>query len=522
MRPHFLKAQTKERVKSGYFFLLIFGVQAVIFCIFDPLSYPDTIRYLNFADFLQHPQISHFGDLAYNSGILFTPLFLPYFLVFFKKVASFPYVLSGTILQFISFQAILWLAYAIALRIDGKKTARLALALLLTNLVFCFHSAFILTEYPFTAVLLLIIFYAVKNKAMSSRNVFILSLLFGILVSMRIQGVIFTVIIALYLLFLKRMRPGQLSILCAIPLAYFLFYIYFYRYLNSKFPSTITMNEIFSLNSFFLGDNFARYNFFVHGVDALVTKKISPHILYNITLYAGLIKVRIFEFIRLINAETGYHYLFFIVLTCIAFIFSKIREKSLIIFLILFNLVATILFLAPAHAVLRYQEGLFPLAIILIASCFVHRNEGIARKNGIRTCIFLFMLFLYAAYFVMCHYDLFRSVMLRKHDRIMILRKESVNSAELIANEIGRGHDVIVSDPVYYNLVYRSGNIPVYFFDGWEAQAISDYIYIRNIRYLIAPNEVINRLKEKGIEVRIKRPISEISNPDDRIFVCEF
>jgi hypothetical protein len=511
------------RNKSGlYFFLLISGIQAAVFCIIDPFAYPDTIRYINFADLLRHPGVAHFGDLAHNNGILFTPLFLPYFLVFFKKLALLPYVLSGSLLQFVSFQAILWLAYAIALRIDGEKTARLALILLLTHLVFCFRSAFILTEYPFTAVLLFIIFYALNDKAISLKRALIFSLLFGLLISIRIQGLLFMVIIASYLLRHNKARLRTLLILCSIPLAYLLFYVYFYLYLNNRLPSTITMNEIFSLNSFFLGDGFAKYNFSAHGPEALVTQKISPYIFHDLTAYVTLISARISDHLKFLSTGLRYYYLFFTALTCLALIFSKVREKSLLIFLILFNFIATILFLAPYYAVLRYQAGIFPLAMILIASCFIHSNEGTARRGRLRRYGSLFALLLYALYFGLCHYDFFQAIMVRGHNHRVMLRKEAVNSARLIASEIGHGQNVTLSDPVQYNIIYRSGNIPVYFFDGWEERAILDYIKIRRICYFIGQHEVIGRLKRKGISSRIICPIIETPDWEDRLFLCEF
>ena len=512
----------KKRIRNVYFFLLILGIQAVAFYAIDPLTYPDTIRYINFADFLQYPRIAHFGDLAHNNGILFTPLLLPYFLIFFKKLFLLPYVLSGALLQFVSFQSILWLAYAIALKIDGEKTARLALILLLTHLVFCFHSALILTEYPFTMVLLFIVFYILHNKTISLKRVLILSLLFGLLVSIRIQGFLFMMIIATYLLCSRKVRPGSLAILCSIPFAYFLFYAYFYLYLNNRFPSTITMNEFFSLNSSFLGDSFAKYNFSVHGPEALVTQKISPYIFHNLKAYAILLNARSSDFIRFLNTGLRHYYLFFTALTCLAFIFSKVKEKSLLIFLILFNFIATILFLAPYYAVLRYQASMFPLAVILIASCFVHSNEAMARGGRLRRYGSLFALFLYAIYFGMCHYDFFQAIMVRERGHRVILRKEAVNSARLITNEIGHDRNVIASDPAQYNIIYRSGNIPVYFFNGWDERAILDYIKTRHIRYFIGQYKVTGRLNGKGISMRIIRLIPETSDWEGRLFLCEF
>ena len=59
------------------------AIQLAAFYFIDPLGYPDTIRYFNFADFLRDPRIAHSGDLAYSNGLLFTSLFLPSFLLFF-------------------------------------------------------------------------------------------------------------------------------------------------------------------------------------------------------------------------------------------------------------------------------------------------------------------------------------------------------------------------------------------------------------------------------------------------------
>ena len=283
----------KKIVRNGCFFLLVLGVQAVVFYYVDPLGYPDVIRYINFADFLQHPRVANFGDLAHNNGILFTPLFLPAFLAVLKKLAFFPYVLSGTVLQLISFQAIFWLAYSIALRIDGEKTARLTMILLLTHLIFYFRSAFILTEYPFTAVLLFIVLYIINNNNFSTKKAIVLSLMFGLLVSIRMQGFLFMAIIVSYLLFSKKICPRKLVIICLAPFAYLLFYVCFYLYLNNAFPLTITMNETFSLNSFFLGDDFAKYNFSVHGLEALTAQKIPSYGFHDLMAYSVLVTKRI-------------------------------------------------------------------------------------------------------------------------------------------------------------------------------------------------------------------------------------
>jgi hypothetical protein len=511
----------KEGIRIGCLFLLILGIQAIVFYNIDPLGYPDAIRYINFAEFLQHPQAAHYGDLAHNNGILFTPLFLPVFLAVLKKFASFPYILSGTILQIISFQLILWLAYSIALCIGCKNTARLTLILLLTNLVFCFRSVFILTEYPFTAVLLFIVFYVIKNDIFTSKKAIVLSLLFGLLVSIRIQGLLFMAIIALYLLSRRKIGFGRLAILCFMPFAYLLFHFCFYRYLNNLFPSTITINEIFSMNSFSMGGNFAKYNFSMHGPEALAAQKALSYGSHGLIEYVSLVVARILEFVQFLNATLRHHYIFFTALTCIALILSKVREKALLVALILINFVVTILLLTPFYAVLRYQTCIFPLVIILIASCFV-RAPAAFRKAGLGRDVLLFTLFLYAGYYIMYHYDFFRAFAAKEYGRSAILRKEAVNSARLIADKAGHGHYVAASDTMQYNAIYRSGNVPVYFYDGWEGRELSDYIKIRHIRYFIGQHETIDRIKAKGLSTRVICPIFGTYDNKHQTFLCEF
>ncbi|MDD5136611.1 MAG: hypothetical protein PHN63_04615 [Candidatus Omnitrophica bacterium] len=514
--------QTRSGAKAAGFFLLVFAVQVAVFHFIDPLGSQDTIRYLNFADFLQSPHTVHFGDLGYNNGLLFTPLFLPCLLAFFKKIAGLPYIATGIALEFISFQMVVWLTYAIALRIDGKRTAGLAVALLLTNLAFCLHSAFILTEYPFMAVLLLTLLYIISTRTISSKRSFILSLLFGFLVSIRVQGFLFILFIVIYLLYSGRARLRQILILCSIPAAYLLFYICTYLYMDHRFPQTITANEIFSLNVFFLGDNFAGYDFTLHGVEALAVRKASFYMAWlDPKTYLSLIAMRSADLFKYLSTGQVFYSLFLGALALLAIIFSRVREKTFLTCLILFNF--SMIIFSPVHydSLLRYQGILFPLVIILIASSFVHGDEDDAGR-GRRRPVLLFAVLLYLAYFVVRHYDFFQATYADKYNRGMLLRREAIDSARLISNEIGHDHNAVASDPLQYNMIYRSGNMPVYFFEGWERRAIVDYFTIRDIRYLVAKYGVIDRLKRKGVPVGIVSQFPPGDGRAGRLFLCEW
>lgn len=509
-------------LSAPMFFLLISVVQAVAFYIIDPLGCSDSIRYLNLADFLQHPRVVHFGDLAYKNGLLFTSIFLPSILAFFKKIAQLPYLVSGAILQFISFQSVVWLTYAIGMRLDGKRTARLAAALILTHFVFCVHSVFIRTEYPFMAVFLLIVYYVSAKSAFSVKRIIVLSFLFGLLVSIRLQGFLILAAVVLFLAYSGKMRIRHIPVLCSIPIACILSYVFFYLHLDRAFPFTIALNEIFSINSFILGSDYIRYNFFIHGLDGLIIQKASHYaILLKPAAYLHLVVSQATSFIQFLKPEQITYRLYFSQLVCLAFVFSKIRQKAFLIFLIFFNFIGTVLSPVSYDSILRYQTSVFPLVIILIASCFVHCSEGGGKRRNFRQFVLLSAILLYGLYFVMRQLDFFLAMKPGLRTQMTILRKESAEAARMISAKIGNTRNVVASSPRYYNVIYRSGNTPVYFFDGWDRPEVVDYVGARSVRYLVCQYDSVVRLKKKGVGIRIVRALLNGIDPADQLFLCE-
>lgn len=502
-------------------FSLGLGVQLAAFNFIGPLSYPDTIRYFNFADFLYNPRVAHFGDLAYSKGILFTSLFLPSFLFSLRKLIGLPYSISGIILQFISFQLILWLSYAIALKIDGRKTACITIILLLTYPIFCLRSILILTEYPFTAVFLLLIFYLFNHGALNLKQAFIISFLSMLLVSIRLQGILFVVIILLYLLYSNKAGLGKVLLICFSSLAYVSFYIYFYFYLNKRFPLTLALNESFSLNSFFSGESFADYNYYIHGVGSLSDGQISlKSFPLNLKIYMDLIIERFSAIIQFLNSGPRYYYIFIAVIL-FAFIFSKVKKKALLISLIILNLIMVILLLIPHNVFIRYQTVLFPLVIIFISSCFVNGYKNrILRTNFGRFILFSFALF-YLCYFVMRHHDFFQKAEIGKYVQSIAPKQIATESAQLIRDNIGIGQGILASDTSQYNIIYLSGNTPLYFFDGWSVEQISDYLQARNVRHLIGNYKVVYRLRSKGIGMRMISPLLETLRAEEQLYLWD-
>jgi len=137
----------------------------------------------------------HYGDLAHTNGILFTSLFLPAIFSILNTYIGLPYELFGILIQIFALQLVLWMSYAIAFTLGGKRTAQVTWLLLFTHLAFIFRSAFILTEYLFMGVLLLALYYLIKRKTFSFREIFTLSVMLAVLTSIRIQGILFALFI---------------------------------------------------------------------------------------------------------------------------------------------------------------------------------------------------------------------------------------------------------------------------------------------------------------------------------------
>ena len=506
----------------GLIFLGI-AIQLTAFYAIDPLGFSDTIRYFEFADFLGKPQVTHGGDLGFNGGILFTPLFLPSFLFFLKKLFGFPYLLSGSILEFASFQAIIWLSYSAARRADGTATARLALFLLLTHLAFCFGSVLIMTEYPFMAMLLCVILYVTKTKEFNSKKTLILSFLLAILVSIRVQGLLFSIIIISYLLYRRRMRLRQVFIAGLFIFMYIFLYLCLYFYLDWKFPQTITLNEAFSANCFILRDAFAQYDFSTHGLRALTGgKNYFDFIASNPFTYIYTAAKSFIEAMACLNTELRHYYYPFCAILLLSFFFSKIKEKSLIISLIVFNFFATIIFPVPRESFIRYQTGTFPLAMILIASLFTHGHEnkflrGDAKRFAL-SILFCSMLF-YEAYFIMRNHHFFRAMGAWKYTQPVTPRSAAVDSARLIRDNIGSGGKVLAQDMRYYGIIYHSGNTPLYFYEGWEKRAIMDYVETRGARYAVGNDALMYGLRFRGIGVSMVCPLIKTLDENEQLFL---
>ena len=485
--------------------LLGIAIQLSAFYTIDPLGFPDTIRYFEFADFLGQPRVTHDGDLGFNGGILFTPLFLPSFLLFLKKLFGFPYLLSGAILEFASFQAIIWLSYSVARRADGATTARLALFLLLAHFAFCFGSALIATEYPFMAVLLCIILYAAKTKEFNLKRSLILSFLLALLVSIRAQGVLFSMIIILYLAYRRRMRLRQIFIAGLFTVMYILLYLCLYLYLDRKFPQTITLNEAFSANCFILKDAFAQYDFSAHGLRALTGGNN----------YFGFMASNPL-------AHVSHYYYPFCAVLLLSFFFSKIKERSLLVSLIVFNFFATIIFPVPGESLVRYQTGAFPLAMILIASLFTHGRENRFLRGDPKrfalSILFCSILF-YGAYFIMRNHYFFRAMGAWRYALPATPRSAAVDSARMIRDNIGSGRKVLAQDMRYYGIIYRSGNMPLYFYDGWEARAIIDYAETRGAHYAVGNDALVYGLKSRGIGASIVCPLIKTMDENEQLFL---
>jgi hypothetical protein len=282
------------------------------------------------------------------------------------------------------------------------------------------------------------------------------------------------------------------------------------------------MNEVFSMNTFFMGDKFAEYNFSLHGLEALVPQKTPSLNFSNVGAYISLITMRISEFIKFLNTAPKHYYPFFTTLLLLSLVFSKARHKTLLISLIVLNFIVTILFLTPYYALLRYQESIFPLVMILIASCFVHIREWAYNKMAVGRYALLLVMLLYAGYFAFRHYDFFKFIASRGENSRMVLIKDAAHSSRLITERIGCGYKIAALDPIQYNVIHGSGNTPVYFFDGWQLQAIEDYIKTRKLRYFIGKDENIAILDAKGVPVRVICPILEASGTATRLLLCEF
>lgn len=502
---------------------LSFIIQWLAFRFMDPLGYPDTIRYFNLADFLSCPSSEKLGDLAYYKGLLFTPLFLPVFLIFFKNIIGIPYIASGELLHFISFQAILWLSFWIAYRIDGKKAAWLTLILILTNLSFIFNSVLILTEYPFTAVLLCVIFYLLKKDKIDSRRALILSLFFALLVSIRTQGFIFLAVIASYLLYSKAIRLKQFFLILLIPLSYFLFYFFIYGHLDATYPLTFALNEGFSLGSFIKGDFTFGYSFLVHGLKGLSAgESFFNLIIYEPTTYIKIFINRLWELIVFIISQRQYYY-FFTMVFLISLVYAKVKKRAFLVSVLISNLILTILFLTPYYAFIRYQMPIFSLCLIFVSSYFVHAYEEKGLKinrKSFKPAIFFTALIIYLAYFISCHYILLASAGRGRFNNAVFSKKAAINSSRNIYNTIGDRQKILASNPLQYGMIYRSGNRPLYFYYGWEREEILDYLRIQNVHYLICDRIIFDGLKKKDIRVRYLQPLLNNKDQENQLFLC--
>ncbi len=468
-----------QKVLSISFLILV--LQCVAFFFVDPLGYPDTIRYFNFADMITDG--SHVsGDLAFYQGVVYPPLFLPFIFSLLKKFFNIPFEISGVFLQVVSFQAILWLSYLIALRQGGKLAARLTLALLLTQLVFCFRSALILTDYPFTALLLGIVLYVLRQKKIELPQAWVLSFLFAWLISLRTQGMIFWVLISAYLIFSRQIRLRLVAILGVVPLTYLILYFCYFLYLDQRFPTTLLLNGEFSWKTFFFsGDGALQYSFITHG--------IAPG-------EGGVPYTwdRFFQNVTSLYQNSTEYYLLFAGALLPALVYSKNNEQRFLVLLILGHVICTLLILTPYYSFVRYQMGIFPLCIILIAG-YVAVNW-----NKKAPMLLALTLLLYSVYFVADLSSYFGSAVHGRYRQGMLSRQMIRECAVAVHQRIPLEKKVMAADTWMYSIIARSGNAPLFVSNTWTKQALEDYSRIHQVYYFIGTASSLGSLADRGIK----------------------
>lgn len=501
--------------------LVALVIQCIGLYFFDPLNSPDTIRYINLANFFGNPQGSQYGDLAYKNGLLFTPLFLPFYLVLLNNISGLSYEYSGLMLNLVSLLVIICVCYLSAFKTGGRAAARIALALLLTNLVFCFQSIFILTEYPFMAVLLCITYYLLDDTQIDIKKAFNLSLLFALLISIRTQGFVFLLAAVLYLLWARRMRLKHAPVFFIAPLLYYLAYIYFYLYMDKRFPATVTINEWFSFKYFFLGGNFSKYSFPSHGLDTVIESVGFTNIMKFVKAACSAFSIRKSMQYGIFVSKMGIEPFLLLILTMISsFIYAKVKYKALFVSLILGNFLAIAAFLNFGKSFIRYHGVVFPLAVILLAAYISHEYRRL--KESGRNPLFsawFFVLISYTVFFFMQQQAFFRGAGLTSGDFTESPKNLAIRSSDIIYDAVGRGRKIVSASPINYGIIYRSGNTPLYYAKTWNDQELSDYITAHSASYFIGDSGMMVKLRNSR-HVRIRLVASFFIVGGNRLFLC--
>ena len=196
----------------------------------QPLAH-DALRYFAMADLL--------SGKPTDAWIRWTPLFLPVFL-HVTSTYGIPYVTAGIALQVMSYCAVISLASMIVYKESGFWAAYLTGWVLAVTLPFVYNLTFIMTEYPFMACLLGVILYV-----LSKPKPIVLSLLFGLLISIKIQGVLFLLAIAL----LYRSQRWMLLTMFVVPVFYLFFnFVLFGKYAQNQ---KVYLNEDYTVYNLF-------------------------------------------------------------------------------------------------------------------------------------------------------------------------------------------------------------------------------------------------------------------------------
>lgn len=480
-------------------FVAILGIQCLAFLFIDPLGYPDTIRYFCLADMMTGgTRVS--GDLAFFHGVLYTPLLLPLFLASFKKLFHLPFEISGIILQTVSFQVVIWLSYVIAMREGGKLAARLTLALLLTQLVFCFRSVLILTDYPFAALLLGALYYVSRKEKIGLFQAGVLSLFFAGLVALRMQGMIYIILIGVYLIFSRRIRLRLAAVLAFFPFCYLLCHFYYFNYLDHRFPGTLMLNGEFSWKTFhFGGDGALQYSFSTHGLEP--AKNAATYSWKRFTESAASLYG--------LGAE---YYLLFAGALLPAMVYSVYKSCKLMVLIILGNFIFVLSILAPYYSFIRYQTAIFPLCIILIAGY-------IAQNFNRRTPALLALsLFLYSAYFLADLSSYFGTASQGRYRQGMYCRQAIREAAESVRKIVPIESKILAADTWLYPVVVRSGHRPLYMSPAWSREALEDYTGVHQAYYIIGNAYSLAALADNGVRVVFSEEI--FSRRQEKIYLA--
>ncbi len=479
-------------MKKLFLAAFIFCTYTIIFSIYeiDPLCHPDSIRYLNFANFLQNHNFIE-GDLSGQQGLLFTPLFLPIAHNLLNFLFKTPFTFNGYILQMLSLLGILIMIFKLTEITADKKTAIFALTLLLIDMPFVMRSRIILTEYPFVFFNLAIIFLYIKPKTLDFKTGLFVFILGFITTSVRTQAIVIFILLIIYAAcFDKKLLRFVLFILAG-SLAYGILHLSLFNHLNSLYPNLLTLNEDLSLRIFILGDKAFDYSYTIAGIQALALPFAEVLSTMNFISYLRTIGENLNSY-REVGLQNNLPQILLILIFCWSAFKAKIRHKSLFIFIVLGNLAMLTLGLVPEYNFLRYNSLAYPLAIIIIAAFFSKQTVNL-RTNY----VFFILISFYSLYLITNTYNNYKFFGLIKNNSEIVSNRVSCAISKAIQASVGKKQNILCVKTYYYGTVYRSGNNPKYFNQYWSKEEIIDYISKVKSAAILATNEEIAFLEKK-------------------------